>query len=125
MIFKNDALKVERIPKIFENLNSFEMMLKMLKNYANTFKKINFWIFIVFHYFWILFLKIYQNMGQKLGSNMVNPLSPFFFLFLQSLLPKVSCETFYHKHCKGEGATIITHFWVIPQIHLFSFQIKK
>ena len=29
--FKNNALKVERIPKIFENLNSFEMMLKMLK----------------------------------------------------------------------------------------------
>jgi hypothetical protein len=31
MIFKNDALKVERVPKIFENLNSFETMLKMLK----------------------------------------------------------------------------------------------
>ena len=29
--FKNDALKVERVPNIFENLNSFEMMLKMLK----------------------------------------------------------------------------------------------
>jgi len=29
--FKNDTLKVERIPKIFENLNSFERMLKMLK----------------------------------------------------------------------------------------------
>jgi hypothetical protein len=31
IIFKNDALKVERVPKIFENLNSFETMLKMLK----------------------------------------------------------------------------------------------
>jgi hypothetical protein len=29
--FKNNALKVERVPNIFENLNSFEMMLKMLK----------------------------------------------------------------------------------------------
>jgi len=29
--FKNNALKVERIPNIFENLNSFETMLKMLK----------------------------------------------------------------------------------------------
>jgi hypothetical protein len=29
--FKNNALKVERVSKIFENLNSFEMMLKMLK----------------------------------------------------------------------------------------------
>jgi hypothetical protein len=29
--FKNNALKVERVPKIFENLNSFETMLKMLK----------------------------------------------------------------------------------------------
>jgi len=29
--FKNNMLKVERVPKIFENLNSFETMLKMLK----------------------------------------------------------------------------------------------
>jgi len=29
--FKNNALKVERVPKILENLNSFETMLKMLK----------------------------------------------------------------------------------------------
>jgi hypothetical protein len=29
--FKNNALKVERVPNIFENLNSFETMLKMLK----------------------------------------------------------------------------------------------
>jgi len=29
--FKNNALKVERVPNIFENLNSLEMMLKMLK----------------------------------------------------------------------------------------------
>jgi len=29
--FKNNALKVERVPNVFENLNSFETMLKMLK----------------------------------------------------------------------------------------------
>ena len=29
--FKNKALKVERVPNVFENLNSFETMLKMLK----------------------------------------------------------------------------------------------
>jgi len=29
--FKNNTLKVERVPKIFENLNYFETMLKMLK----------------------------------------------------------------------------------------------
>jgi hypothetical protein len=29
--FKNNALQVKRVPKIFENLNSFEMMMKMLK----------------------------------------------------------------------------------------------
>jgi len=66
--FKNDAWKVERVPNIFENLNYFETMLKMLKNDANVLKTYFFWIFNVFRYFWI-FLKIYQNMGQKLGSN--------------------------------------------------------
>jgi riboflavin synthase len=45
-------------------------MLKMLKNDANVLK-MYFWIFNVFRYFWI-FLKIYQNMGQKLGSNITN-----------------------------------------------------
>jgi len=29
--FKNNALKVERVLKTFENLNSFETMLKILK----------------------------------------------------------------------------------------------
>jgi hypothetical protein len=69
--FKNNTLKVERVPKTFENLNSFETMLKMLKTmpiyiYINIF-----WIYVVFRYFWI-FLKIYQNIGQKLGSNKIN-----------------------------------------------------
>ena len=38
------------------------------KNDANILKSIFFWICDVFLYFWI-FLKNYQNMGQKLGSN--------------------------------------------------------
>jgi len=29
--FKNNALKVERVPNVFENLNSFKTMLKMMK----------------------------------------------------------------------------------------------
>jgi len=29
--FKNNALKVERVPNVFENLNSFKTMLKILK----------------------------------------------------------------------------------------------
>jgi len=29
--FKNNALKVECVPNVFTNLNSFETMLKMLK----------------------------------------------------------------------------------------------
>jgi len=29
--FKNNVLKVERVPNVFENLNSLETMLKMLK----------------------------------------------------------------------------------------------
>jgi hypothetical protein len=29
--FKNNTLKVERVPNVFENLNSFETMLKTLK----------------------------------------------------------------------------------------------
>jgi hypothetical protein len=33
VIFKNNALKVDRVPNIFENLNSFETMLKMMQMY--------------------------------------------------------------------------------------------
>jgi len=63
------ALKVERVPNTFENLNSFEMTLKMLKT-MQIYQKC---IFLDFHCFFAIFgffLKIYQNMGQKLGSNM-------------------------------------------------------
>jgi hypothetical protein len=42
-------------------------MLKMMQIYL---KNIFFWIFVVFRYLRI-FLKIYQNMGQKLDSNIV------------------------------------------------------
>jgi hypothetical protein len=73
MIFKNNALKVKRVPMIFENLNSFETMLKILK-WCKYIKKSIFWIFDVFLYFWI-FLKKYQNIGQKLGSNNNHTLS--------------------------------------------------
>jgi len=62
------ALKVERVPNTFENLNSFEMMLKMLKT-MQIYQKC---IFLGFHCFFAIFwffLKNYQNMGQKLGSN--------------------------------------------------------
>jgi hypothetical protein len=62
------ALKVERVPNIFENFNSFEMTLKMLKR-CKYIKNIFFWGFHCFLPFFDFFLKIYQNMGQKLGSN--------------------------------------------------------
>ena len=69
--FKNNALKVERVPKIFENLNSFETMQKMLKTMQIYLKNVFFEILLFFAIF-LFFLKIYQNMGQKLGSNMVH-----------------------------------------------------
>jgi hypothetical protein len=62
------ALKVERVPNTFENLNSFERTLQMLKT-MQIYQKC---IFLDFHCFFAIFgffLKIYQNMGQKLGSN--------------------------------------------------------
>ena len=34
--FKNNTLKVERVPNVFENLNSFETMLKNAKNDTNV-----------------------------------------------------------------------------------------
>jgi hypothetical protein len=62
------ALKVERVPNTFENLNSFEMMLKMLKT-MQIYQKCIFWVFIIFFAIFGFFLKNYQNMDQKLGSN--------------------------------------------------------
>jgi hypothetical protein len=31
--FKNNTLKVERVPNVFENLNSFKTMLKTMQMY--------------------------------------------------------------------------------------------
>jgi hypothetical protein len=45
--------------------------VKNTKNDANVLKTYFFGFSMFFRYFWI-FLKIYQNMGQKLGSNMNN-----------------------------------------------------
>jgi len=64
--FKTNALKFKRVPKIFENLNSFKTILKMLKMMLHILKKCIFWIFVVFRYFWI-FQKIYQKGGSKIG----------------------------------------------------------
>ena len=65
--FKNDALKVERVPNIFENLNSFETMLKMIKkNDANVLKTYFFFYFQCFS----LFLNFSENLskhGSKIG----------------------------------------------------------
>ena len=64
--FKNDAWKVKRVPKTFENLNSFLDDVENAKNDANILKTYFFWIFIVFRYFWI-FQKIYQKGESKIG----------------------------------------------------------
>jgi len=48
------ALKVERVPNIFENFNSFEMTLKMLKR-CKYIKNTFFGVFIVFCLFLIFF----------------------------------------------------------------------
>ena len=63
--FKNNALKVERVPNIFENLNSFETMLKMIKNDANVLKT----YFLDIQCF-SLFLNFSENLskhGSKIG----------------------------------------------------------
>jgi len=59
------ALKVERVPNTFENLNSLEMTLKMLKT-MQIYQKCIFWVFIVF----LLFLVFSENLskhGSKIG----------------------------------------------------------
>jgi hypothetical protein len=59
--FKNDALKVERVPNIFENLNSFETMLKMIKKNDANVLKMYFLDFQCFSLFLNFFMKIYQT----------------------------------------------------------------
>jgi hypothetical protein len=63
--FKNNALKVERVPNVVENLNSFKTMLKMLKT-MQIYKKC---IFLGFQCF-SLFLNFSENLskhGSKIG----------------------------------------------------------
>jgi len=50
---KINELKVERVPNTFENLNSSEMMLKMLKTMQIYQKYIFFWVFVVSLLFFI------------------------------------------------------------------------
>jgi len=59
------ALKVERVPNTFENLNSFEMMLKMLKT-MQIYQKCIFWVFIVFLLFLVFSEKLSKH-GSKIG----------------------------------------------------------
>jgi len=52
--FKNNALKVERVPNVFENLNSFETMLKNAKKRCKCIKKVFFgfsMFFAIFGFF--------------------------------------------------------------------------
>ena len=60
MILKYNTLKVERFAKIFENLNSFETILKMIKTMQNILKKYIFWIFVCFS----LFLDFSKNLSK-------------------------------------------------------------
>jgi hypothetical protein len=65
---KINTLKVERVQNTFENLNSLEIMLKMLKRW----KYIKNAFFLGFSLFFSIFgflSNIYQILGQKLGSN--------------------------------------------------------
>ena len=69
------ALKIERVQNTFENLNSSEMTLKMLKMmqiYQNAFFGGFHCFFAIFGFFW----KFIKNMDKKLGSN--NPYEAFF-----------------------------------------------
>jgi len=64
--FENDTLKVEYVQKTFENLNSFELTLKMLKT-MSTYQEHIFRGFFFFAFCYCFgFLKTW---GQKLGSN--------------------------------------------------------
>jgi hypothetical protein len=66
--FKNDTWKVERVPKTFENLNSFLDDVENAKNGANILKTyfLDFRCFLLFLNF---FQKLNKKMGQNLGSN--------------------------------------------------------
>jgi len=59
------ASKVERVPNTFENLNSFEMTLKMLKT-MQIYQKC---IFLGFHCFFVIFgfSEDLSKYGSKIG----------------------------------------------------------
>jgi len=63
---KIHALKVERVQNTFENLNSSEMTLKMLKT-MQIYQKCIFWVFIVF----LLFLVFSKNLSKTWVKNWV------------------------------------------------------
>jgi len=62
------ALKVERVPNTFENLNSFEMTLRMLKT-MQIYQKCIFWGFHCF----LLFLVFSVNLS-KIGQQQISRL---------------------------------------------------
>jgi hypothetical protein len=66
--FKYNALKVECVPKIIKNLNSFETMLKMLKM-MQIYLKMYFLNFCCFSLFLDFFENFIKKVGQKLGNN--------------------------------------------------------
>jgi hypothetical protein len=76
--FKNDALKVERIQKTFENLNSFWDDAENAKNDANISRT---YIFLGFCFFFAIFgfvQKFIKKLGKKLGSNTLYRILHFF-----------------------------------------------
>jgi hypothetical protein len=65
VILKYIPLKVEHVPKIFKNLNSFETMLKMLKTmqiYLKTYIFLFSLFFAIFGFVW----NFYQKGGSKI-----------------------------------------------------------
>jgi hypothetical protein len=66
--FKTNALKVKRVPKIFENLNSFKTILKMLKMMLHILKNV-FFGFSLFFTIFGFFKNFIKKVGQKLGNN--------------------------------------------------------
>jgi len=89
--FKNNTLKVERIPKTFENLNSFETMLKMLKTMQIYIKKSIFLDFCCFS----LFLDFSENLskhGSKIRKQQMPPLYNAYEAKLLNVLHSKLCK---------------------------------
>ena len=61
------ALKVKRVPNTFENLNSFEMTLRMLKT-MQIYQKYIFW---GFHFFFLLFFNFSKNLSKIWVKNQI------------------------------------------------------